>query len=311
MTVRIRPAELGWKGLLLLATLLAAFFATSYSNLFFLLLAFCAALGGLGAFWTWRNLRGIEVLRIEVDAAPTDSERPVQVHLRGQRRHFGIEFGLRCSRERHALGRMDMLVGTARAPGTLPPQPRGLSTFYVQLQSRAPFGLFQATCSSPLAIEVVTYPAPLGTANSLDQIASGGVASSSGGSRAAHSGADADVAGLRPFRPGDAPREVHWKASARRGEPVVMEREPHGALPREIVIDRRASSFERDLAAAATAVLASSARSPVRLCSQGIELRCDGDAAQRFALLRWLATATPLPADAGPPQPASPHRGRV
>jgi uncharacterized protein (DUF58 family) len=38
-----------------------------------------------------------------------------------------------------------------------------------------------------------------------------------------HEAAQADFHGLRPFRPGDSPRWIHWRTTARRGELMVRE----------------------------------------------------------------------------------------
>jgi uncharacterized protein (DUF58 family) len=301
--VRIRPAELGWKGLALVVALSLAFFATSYSNLFFLLLAFCAVLGGLGAAWALQNLRGIEVLRIDIAAGAAATERPVKVQLRTRRPRFAVEVVLRQGRRSLPLGQIDALVDAVVWQGRLPATPRGIDSWQVWLASRFPFGLFAARVATPHRVEIVTYPAP--KAATAD---TGGSASPRDEGMARCGGADAQVAGLRQFRAGDSPRDVHWKATARRGAPVVVERERSGALPRNVVIDRRSDALEAELAIAAAAVL-TSGKQPVRLRSQGLDVRCDGAADRQAAALRWLAAAGPLPRDEAAPL-AMPGAGR-
>ena len=55
----VRLTRLGWKGLIFYAVIQLAFFASAYSNLFFLLVAFLTLLGLLRVYWTARNLRGV------------------------------------------------------------------------------------------------------------------------------------------------------------------------------------------------------------------------------------------------------------
>lgn len=47
----------------------------------------------------------------------------------------------------------------------------------------------------------------------------------------------ADLRGVRPFRSGDAPRQVHWRTSARRGELLVREYDSPEALNLILVLD--------------------------------------------------------------------------
>jgi uncharacterized protein (DUF58 family) len=46
-----------------------------------------------------------------------------------------------------------------------------------------------------------------------------------------------DVRGLRPYRPGDSPREIHWRSSARRGQLLVREYDRSEPVALLLVID--------------------------------------------------------------------------
>lgn len=50
-------------------------------------------------------------------------------------------------------------------------------------------------------------------------------------------GAGADFAGLRPARPGDRVRDLSWRATARRGTPLVVERHPDRAADVVLLLD--------------------------------------------------------------------------
>lgn len=49
---------------------------------------------------------------------------------------------------------------------------------------------------------------------------------------------------LRTYRPGDDPRDIHWRSSARLREPVLREYERDGAETRWICLDLRAEPGE-------------------------------------------------------------------
>jgi uncharacterized protein (DUF58 family) len=307
--VRIRPTELGWKGLLLLASLELAFLATSYSNLFFLLIAFCAVLGGLGVVWALQNLRPVRIERIEVGPGPAGQPRPLQVTLgTGGRRCFDLAVRLRCGRERFEVAHAALLRGTLQLDGALPARARGIETVRVQLRSTFPFGLFAASRDTGLTLEIVTHPNPeltAATASALGTAA--GAVQGDDGFRSS------TVAGLRPFRTGDSLAAVHWKASARRGTAVVKEREREADLATDVVLDRRGAvaSFEPALAIAAGHVLATvGSERTLRLLSQDTRFVLGPDRSRIAPVLRWLALAQPLPDDA-PPPPSAPGAIRL
>jgi uncharacterized protein (DUF58 family) len=91
---------------------------------------------------------------------------------------------------------------TSRARGLL-----ALGT--VTVSTRYPFGLFRAWSDVRLSTNMLVYPALNGEVGLPAHRADG--AGEGGGGR---NGAE-DFAGLRPYRPGDSPRLVHWKAAAR------------------------------------------------------------------------------------------------
>ena len=71
-------------------------------------------------------------------------------------------------------------------------------------------------------------------------------------------GSGLEVLDLRPWRPGDARREVSARASARHGRPVVLQRE-RDAGPALVVLAAgggRGAAWERAVSAAASAALA-------------------------------------------------------
>lgn len=301
--MRIRPTELGWKGLLLLLALEGAFLATAYSNLFFLLIAFCVALGALAAFWTWRNLRGLTVRRLVVPSAAAGLARPVQIDLAAPRPCADVRVELLLEGGAVPVGALAMVGATTTLAGTLPGRARGLVAITgVRLSSRFPLGLFVARCDVPCDAEVVTYPAPTSASARPDARAA---MAGDGHQRFTRS---ATAAELRPFRTGDSLGDVHWKATARRGQPVVKERDREGDAACVLVVDRRCAAAALDLAlsAAAAAVLQSRTGSAsLRLLSQEAAFTLGQDPAAVEPALRWLAGAAPLPADAPPPPRAA------
>jgi uncharacterized protein (DUF58 family) len=114
--------------------------------------------------------------------------------------------------------------GSVRLELPLPPAARGLLRIErLRLTSTHPFGLFRTWTWIHLTIEVLVYPRPVG---SLPRpIASG---TQPGAHPHGSLGAD-EWLGLRPFRDGDSPRQVDWKAYAREAPLLVKEYSPTGS----------------------------------------------------------------------------------
>jgi uncharacterized protein (DUF58 family) len=87
----------------------------------------------------------------------------------------------------------------------------------IHLITTHPFGLFRTWTWVHAPIEMLVYPHPQGSLPSPTD------SGNKSGSRAlAHAGSD-EWLGLRPFRDGDSPRQVDWKAYAREAPLLVKE----------------------------------------------------------------------------------------
>jgi uncharacterized protein (DUF58 family) len=212
---------------LLLAMLLAGL---NYGNSLALLLTF--SLGGfciVAMNQCHRNLLALRIAEVQVEPAfageishasltlenPSDAARhAVRIGAGGNWCEAGtLDAGARCRL------RLDF---PAPARGVWP-LPR------LRLESRFPFGLFCAWTWLQVPAELIVYPAPRG--RQTPPPGAGHAASS--GTRAA-SGHD-EWRDLRPFRDGDSPRQVAWKAYAR-GAPLLV-REYEGVAAEALRFD--------------------------------------------------------------------------
>ena len=89
----------------------------------------------------------------------------------------------------------------------------------VSIESKAPFGLFRRTVrlSSPLSVLVYPRVYPIRRIALLE--------GDQGGTRPQRRREAQEVSGSRPYVPGDPPRHVHWRNTARMGRPMVKEYE--------------------------------------------------------------------------------------
>ncbi len=311
-----RPTALGVKFLLFWLLLVAAFLATPYSNLFFLLLTFLTLLGALSFGWTARTLgwtartgRGGITWHLDIPATAAGvGAIPATA--------AGVGASMRVAAEGAGALRAPRLRVVFEGPGgtrgvafdQLPPLGRGIyRVSRAALESVWPTGLFRLSVPLRAPADFVVYPLP------ADQSRTGGAA-----------GRDADLAGdldgglqpsgLREFRDGDDPRRIHWKASARRGAFVVQEWAGAAAAGREAVLDRRrdAESLEQALALLTALVLeARASKEPLTIHTQGLAATFGDTHRPWEECLRFLASAQCLPLSAPPPPPTSPGTRRL
>lgn len=302
----MRPTAFGIKALVFYATIITAYFVSPYTNLFFLLLSFLSTLLILGCFSALRNLAEVEARMVGL--APFAAERPQEVRLvvsAKKRVRFHINIELILDGKRHPLGKVEVLRGETETIGLLPELPRGIhSTATLRIHSDYPLGLLRCFRSAAIERSLIVHPRSI----EHDRAANGGIIDEVMGDIANKCG-DMGPSGVREYRPGDPPKLIHWKASARLQKLVVKELEGHAAPGIEVQLDRRCDqeSLEHSLSLiAALSFRARDAKQPLALHTQESS-QTYGEGHQPFAeLLTLLAGMTTLEQDAVSPPPVSP-----
>jgi uncharacterized protein (DUF58 family) len=164
-----------------------------------------------------RNLLGASVSA--ADAAPTFAHRPGNLRLTlgntSTLPRFRIESGVwddpTLAADVPAQGRQQVDLPVAA------PKRGVVAIDRLRLATTHPFGLFRTWTWVHAPLEMLVYPRPHG---SLPMPTESG--HKAGSRLRGETGAD-EWAGLRPFRDGDSPRQVDWKAYAREAPLLVKE----------------------------------------------------------------------------------------
>src|SRR5206468_4952775 len=130
--------------------------------------------------------------------------------------------------------------------------------------TRAPFGLLERRVTFNTPADLVVYPAVGQLARRWHQIHRES-AETKRGRRHDRTAQQQEYHGLRDYRPGDSPRWIHWRTTARIGKPMVKEFEQLNEqdlsvlidpwLPRSKVTPEQRESLERVIRFAATVCL--------------------------------------------------------
>jgi uncharacterized protein (DUF58 family) len=178
----------------------------------------------------------------------------------------------------------------------------------VRLSTRFPFGLIHKSRDIESPAELLVYPALVPVPSELLR----GLASRHGRGQHKLRSRRGELFGLREFRQGDDPRDIHWRTSARRGTPFVRETEDDEGLEVCLVLDNgaavaldgaEAAAFEQAVsltASLAVELLGQGYR--VGLAVRGEEITAEGGPAQATRLLRYLALVQTAAPDARLPE---------
>jgi uncharacterized protein (DUF58 family) len=174
--------------------------------------------------------------------------------------------------------------------------------------TRFPFGLFAKVSRPILPDPVLVYPA-------LRALAPGEVPSAldPGWRERDQRGHGASLRNLRPYRPGDDPRLLHWKTSAKAGDLMVKELGDEDRPRVRLVVEDPTPGTPPDVIEANLSYVASLAAHAIRLGSQVDLTTADGSSGfgqgeahldrilERLALYEEPAAPRPLaiPAESG------------
>src|SRR5262249_56793295 len=107
----------------------------------------------------------------------------------------------------------------------------------IVLATRFPFGLITKFASVFIPQATIVYPA-LGTVRERRWRVRHWTEAALDGRPMSHRGED-EFYGLREYRPGDNPRRIHWRRSARHGTLLVRETAPLGTNPSWCILSTR------------------------------------------------------------------------
>jgi uncharacterized protein (DUF58 family) len=173
----------------------------------------------------------------------------------------------------------------------------------LHVSSLFPFGFFRKGVRYPIDREIVVYP-ELYPAATVEVEQSGRF----GEAPIQRAGWGHELYALRGFRPGDDPRGIHWKQTARTGAIVYMEREAEESRRLSVLFDNGVgrlegeddrARFERLVSEAATTAVDYLGRGfEVELVTRERALPFAGGRRQRLAILEHLALIAPVAASA-------------
>jgi uncharacterized protein (DUF58 family) len=296
------PTREGW-WFLAVTGLVGAAAINAGINLYFLMFGMMACLVVGGVVLSELGLAGLRVRRVLPSAVHAGTPYLMGIALENRKKRlpsFSIEvedlidgrpIEKRCYFLKLPAGR---LQETAYR-NTMPRRGRyRLSGF--RLATKFPFGLLPRARAVADADELYVYPALV----DVPEAVLGGLPAHPAPGRSFAPSRQGEFRGLRAYRDGDDPRDIHWRSSARRGMPLVREKEDEETRQVTVVLDNDAgagaddAAFERAVSQAAGACVELARRGfSVGLAVRGGEVRAGIGGAQTERILRALALIAP------------------
>ncbi len=186
-------------------------------------------LGLVSILHTHRNLSGLTVRPGRTDPVFAGQRARFSVHLENRARLDRLAIGLARADGEEAFCDVPAGCGAGLAVG-VPAGRRGLlKAGRFSLFTRFPLGLFRAWSNLELDMSCLVYPRPEAGRVALPGLRAGQ------GQGAEHGAGSEDFSALRPYRHGDSPRHIAWKALAR--EHGVLTKQFSGAARGELWLD--------------------------------------------------------------------------
>lgn len=293
----------------ILLTLLVGLAATNTGNNALYMVA-SAMLGGLvvSGLLSRGNVRGID-LRLE----PPDevfAGRPFRLRVTARHRRGWLpRWEVLVSISRQSTPRLiPFLRRRGVAKGSLPAliERRGRHVIdAVHLASLFPFGLLRKGLRESVQLELLVFPEVFDSGSPFPEQAAHG-----GQQPTPMAGRGHELMSLREFRPGDDPRHIHWKQTARTGDLIVVRHQAESGRRLTIVLDNavgelrsaaRAARFERLISEAATAAVHALARgTAVELVTRDEHIASASGPVQRRRILESLALMQAVPVSSLP-----------
>jgi len=306
------PTREGW-WFLAATALVGAAAIDAGINLYFLIFGMMVCLLAGGVALSELGLAGLRVRRVLPPAVHAGTPYLMGIALENRKKRlpsFSIEvedlidgrpIEKRCYFLKLPAGR----VQETAYRNTMPRRGRyRLSGF--RLATKFPFGLLPRARAIADVDELYVYPALIPAPDALLRGLPAQPAQPAPGRSFAPS-RQGEFRGLRAYRDGDDPRDIHWRSTARRGIPLVREKEDEETREATVVLDNEpaaatdAAAFERAISEAAGVCVELARRGfSVGLAVRGGEVRPAVGGAQTERILRALAVITP---DAGPLPP--------
>jgi len=233
------------------------------NNLLYLLMGALLGIIALSGWLSEQALRRLRIVRRVPRPAVAREHARIEYEVRNDKRRLpshGVIIRERAARlERYSDGYVAALDpgATMRARALLRADRRGVYALEgLTLSTSFPFGLFAKERDIDMPATLIVWPR---TDRPVRAPRTGGARgrrahAGSGATRGAERG---EYRGLREYRPGDDPRDVHWRSSARRGDLIVREYDRDASDEYWIVVDTIApepEAGERALEVAASLV---------------------------------------------------------